>query len=164
MNDVNTRRNTLTRLSVFENLSPFPATRTSSARRLWTNVRSSRDGLRRGMGEITHAQVRAYLDARVATRRISNSRDPRAFRAASSPPRKPSKQNMRFCGGCVRDKTTSSRFFRVRRPSPLPMITSISTGHKKAWSGMCSVRRTSGLVHSAGKTCYASSRSISFFM
>ena len=30
---------------------------------------------------------------------------------------------MRFCGGCVRGKTTSSRFFHVRRPSPLPIIT-----------------------------------------
>ena len=49
-------------------------------------------------------------------------------------------QLLRFC--VVRDKTTSSQFFRVRRPSPLPMIIIISTGHKKARSRMCSVRRT----------------------
>ena len=43
---------------------------------------------------------------------------------------------------CVRDKTMLSRFFRVRRPSPLPISTRISTRHKRAWSRMFSVRRT----------------------
>ena len=33
-----------------------------------------RDGLRRGMGEITHAQVRANLDVRMASGEFQNSR------------------------------------------------------------------------------------------
>src|ERR1035438_2037771 len=41
---------------------------------------------------------------------------------------------MRFSAECVRAKTMSSRFIRVRTPSPLPTSIRISTGHKRAWS------------------------------
>jgi hypothetical protein len=61
-----------------------------------------RDGLRRGMGDITYTQIRANLDARMASGEFQIVDDLRAFPAASSRPRKPSKQNMRFSSGCVR--------------------------------------------------------------
>src|ERR1022692_440620 len=66
----------------------------------------------------------------------------RVFRAVNSPPPKLSKRNMKLSAECVRAKTMSNRFFRVRKPSPLPTSTRISIRHKRAWSKMCSARRT----------------------
>ena len=83
-----------------------------------------RDGLRRGMGEITHHQVRAHLDARLASGefQISNAS---GVPGRSSPPPKPSPPSRKSSAGCAMDKIKSSQFFRVPRPSALPMSTSI---------------------------------------
>ncbi len=92
-----------------------------------------RDGLRRGMGEITHAQVRSNLDARLASGEFQIvERHSRQFRPATSPPPKPSRRNMKLSAESVKGKTTSSRFSRVHTPSPLPISTRISITRRRA--------------------------------
>jgi len=108
-----------------------------------------RDGLRRGMGEVTTPRSEPILRPAWLLGNFKSSTGLRAFRAVNSPPPKPSKRNMRFSAECVRAKTMSSRFFRVRTPSPLPTSIRISTGHKRAWSKMYSARRTAFKVSKA---------------
>ena len=96
------------------------------------NERLIRDGLRRGMGEITHAQVRANLDSSKASGEfqvVERASD----RAVSSQPRRLSQRNMKLSGECVRDRTMPSQLFHVSTPSsPLPISIRISTQAQKS--------------------------------
>ena len=67
-----------------------------------------RDALRRGMGEITYAQVRGNLDARLASGEFQTW-NARSIRAASSPPRRPSKRSRKSFAGCAKAKHMLSR-------------------------------------------------------
>ena len=102
-----------------------------------------RDGLRRGMGEVTFAQVRGNLDARLASGEFQ-------IVERSQSHTSPSVHHCQDHRGRARDRpprargtaTRSSLFCRASRPSLLPTSIRISTALRRVWLRMYSVPPT----------------------
>ena len=101
-----------------------------------------RDGLRRGMGEVTFAQVRGNLDARLSSSEFQIVEHSHNLPAGSSALPEPSKQSARSSAECPKDNTRSSMLCLASRPSLLPTNILISTALKTLWSRMYSVPQT----------------------
>jgi hypothetical protein len=101
-----------------------------------------RDGLRRGMGEVTLPRCAATLMPACLPVNFRSSSVRRAYRPVSSPLPGPSRQSARSSAACARDSTRSSLLCLASRPSLLPTNILISTALRRVWLRMYSVPPT----------------------